>query len=110
MVHHHEWGGGKPLRILVDLKNRPGWAQYLAQKLNVMIVTIPGNFKYGGWQQPIADVPARVLVGVLQLVVMLLVLVVEIGEGELMERAAELGHDKEYWPVLIKAIEDGAKG
>jgi hypothetical protein len=28
---------------------------------------------------------------------------------ELMERAKELGFDKEYWPVLIKAIEDGAK-
>jgi 3-hydroxyisobutyrate dehydrogenase-like beta-hydroxyacid dehydrogenase len=26
---------------------------------------------------------------------------------ELMERAKELGFDKEYWPVLIKAIEDG---
>ncbi len=25
---------------------------------------------------------------------------------ELMERARELGYDKEYWPVLIKAIED----
>src|SRR5207247_10144282 len=39
----------------VDLKNRPGWAQYLAQKLNVMIVTIPGNFKYGGWDLPVLD-------------------------------------------------------
>jgi len=28
---------------------------------------------------------------------------------ELMERASELGYDKEYWPVLIKAIEDGTK-
>ena len=25
---------------------------------------------------------------------------------ELMERAKELGHDKAYWPVLVKAIED----
>jgi 3-hydroxyisobutyrate dehydrogenase-like beta-hydroxyacid dehydrogenase len=25
---------------------------------------------------------------------------------ELMERAAELGHGKEYWPVLLKSIED----
>lgn len=25
---------------------------------------------------------------------------------ELMERAVELGHDKEYWPVLLRAIED----
>ena len=29
---------------------------------------------------------------------------------ELMERAKELGFDKEYWPVLIKAIEDEMKG
>jgi len=27
---------------------------------------------------------------------------------ELLERAAELGHDKEYWPVLLRAIEDAA--
>ncbi|HTR88318.1 MAG TPA: NAD(P)-dependent oxidoreductase [Reyranella sp.] len=28
---------------------------------------------------------------------------------ELMERARDLGFNKEYWPVLIKAIEDGVK-
>lgn len=28
---------------------------------------------------------------------------------ELMERAKELGFENEYWPVLIKAIEDGTK-
>jgi 3-hydroxyisobutyrate dehydrogenase-like beta-hydroxyacid dehydrogenase len=28
---------------------------------------------------------------------------------ELMERSKELGYSKEYWPVLIKAIEDGTK-
>ena len=48
-------GAANFYEFLVDLKNRPGWAQYLAQKLNVMIVTIPGNFKYGGWEHPIAD-------------------------------------------------------
>jgi 3-hydroxyisobutyrate dehydrogenase-like beta-hydroxyacid dehydrogenase len=26
---------------------------------------------------------------------------------ELMERAVELGHGKEYWPVILKAIEEG---
>ena len=26
---------------------------------------------------------------------------------EVMERAVELGFGKEYWPVLLKAIEDG---
>jgi hypothetical protein len=48
-------GAANFYEFFVDLKNRPGWTQYLAQKLNVMIVTIPGNFKYGGWEQPVAD-------------------------------------------------------
>jgi len=48
-------GAANFYEFFVDLKNRPGWAQYLAQKLNVMIVTIPGNFKYGGWDEAIAD-------------------------------------------------------
>ena len=58
---NHPWfiimngGSANFYEFFVDLKNRPGWAQYLAQKLNVMIVTIPGNFKYGGWEQPIPD-------------------------------------------------------
>ena len=46
-------GAANVYEFYVDLKNRPGWGQYLAQKLNVMIVTIPGNFKYGGWEEPI---------------------------------------------------------
>jgi hypothetical protein len=28
---------------------------------------------------------------------------------ELMERAIELGHGKEYWPVILKAVEDATK-
>jgi hypothetical protein len=48
-------GAANLYEFFVDLKNRPGWTQYLAQKLNIMIVTIPGNFKYGGWEQPVAD-------------------------------------------------------
>ncbi len=46
-------GAANFYEFYVDLKNRPGWGQYLAQKLNVMIITIPGNFKYGGWDEPI---------------------------------------------------------
>lgn len=49
-------GAANMYEFFVDLKNRPGWAQYLAQRLNVMIVTIPGNFKYGGWDLPIKDI------------------------------------------------------
>jgi hypothetical protein len=45
-------GAANFYEFFVDLKNRPGWTQYLAQKLNIMIVTIPGNFKYGGWEAP----------------------------------------------------------
>jgi hypothetical protein len=48
-------GAANLYEFFVDLKNRPGWAQYLAQKLNVMIVSIPGNFKYGGWELPVMD-------------------------------------------------------
>src|SRR2546426_4888460 len=46
-------GAANFYEFFVDLKNRPGWGQFLAQKMNVMIVTIPGNFKYGGWEEPI---------------------------------------------------------
>ncbi len=49
-------GAANWYEFYVDLKNRPGWAPYLAQKINVMIVTIPGNFKYGGWPMGIQDV------------------------------------------------------
>jgi hypothetical protein len=48
-------GAANVYEFYVDLKNRPGWGQYLAQKLNVMIVTIPGNFKYGGWSEPVTS-------------------------------------------------------
>ena len=57
----HPWiviingGAANFYEFYVDLKNRPGWAQYLAQKLNVLIVSIPGNFKYGGWDEPVED-------------------------------------------------------
>src|SRR2546427_10185698 len=45
-------GAANFYEFYVDLKNRPGWGQFLAQKLNVMIVTIPGHFKYGGCEGP----------------------------------------------------------
>src|SRR2546425_5536262 len=48
-------GAANFYEFFVDLKNRPGWGQFLAQKMNVMIVTIPGNFKYGGWGGPIQN-------------------------------------------------------
>ncbi|HLP26130.1 MAG TPA: hypothetical protein VK477_10655 [Acidobacteriota bacterium] len=48
-------GAANVYEFYVDLKNRPGWGQFLAQKLNVLIVTIPGNFKYGGWDEPVSS-------------------------------------------------------
>src|SRR5256712_10164830 len=48
-------GAANFYEFFVDLKNRPGWGQFLAQKMNVMIVTIPGNFKYGGWGGPLQN-------------------------------------------------------
>ena len=32
--------------------NEAGLGQYLAQRMNVMLCSIPGNFKYGGWTEP----------------------------------------------------------
>jgi hypothetical protein len=48
-------GAANVYEFFIDLKNRPGWGQYLAQKRNVLIVTIPGNFKYGGWEKSIDE-------------------------------------------------------
>jgi pimeloyl-ACP methyl ester carboxylesterase len=45
-------GSANFYEFFIDLKNEAGWGQYLAQKVNVLIVTIPGNFKYGGWTEP----------------------------------------------------------
>lgn len=49
-------GAANFYEFFVDLKNRPGWSQYLAQKVNVMIISIPGNFKYGGWEEPVQSI------------------------------------------------------
>ena len=48
-------GSANVYEFYMDLRNGPGWGQFLAQKLNVLIVTIPGNFKYGGWTEPPAE-------------------------------------------------------
>jgi pimeloyl-ACP methyl ester carboxylesterase len=33
-------------------KNHAGLGQYLAQKIPVLLVTIPGNYRHGGWTEP----------------------------------------------------------
>jgi len=35
----------------VDALNQSGIAQYLAQKIPVMLITIPGNYRHGGWTE-----------------------------------------------------------
>lgn len=45
-------GSANVYEFFVDPLNRPGLGQHLAQAINVLIVTIPGNFKYGGWTLP----------------------------------------------------------
>ncbi|MEE8177345.1 MAG: alpha/beta fold hydrolase [Acidobacteriota bacterium] len=35
--------------FLMTPLNEPGLAQYLAQKVPVLLITIPGNYKHGGW-------------------------------------------------------------
>lgn len=43
-------GSANWYEFFLDPLNRPGLAQYLAQKLPVLLVTIPGNYKDGGWR------------------------------------------------------------
>ncbi len=42
-------GGANWYEFFLDPLNRPGLGQYLAQKVGVLLVTIPGNYRHGGW-------------------------------------------------------------
>jgi hypothetical protein len=44
-------GAGNWYEFFVDSLNRSGVGQYLAQKIPVMIATIPGNYRHGGWTE-----------------------------------------------------------
>lgn len=44
-------GSANWYEFFVDPLNGPGLGQYLAQKLPVLLVTIPGNYKNGGWTE-----------------------------------------------------------
>jgi hypothetical protein len=49
-------GSSNWYEFFVDPMNNPGLGQYLAQKVPVLLVTIPGNYRHGGWgMQPLAD-------------------------------------------------------
>ncbi len=45
-------GAANFYEFFLDPLNNPGLGQYLAQQMNVLLVTIPGNFKYEGWELP----------------------------------------------------------
>ena len=45
-------GSANFYEFFVDPFSQPGLGQYLAQKINVLLVSIPGNFKYEGWTVP----------------------------------------------------------
>ncbi len=47
-------GSANWYEFFVDPRNGPAVAQYLAQKLPVLLVTIPGNHRPGGWSEEIA--------------------------------------------------------
>jgi len=42
-------GSANWYEFFVDQFNNPGLGQYLAQKVPVLLLTIPGNYKHGGW-------------------------------------------------------------
>jgi hypothetical protein len=47
-------GSANWYEFFVDPLNGPAVSQYLAQKVPVLLVTIPGNYRHGGWDAPIA--------------------------------------------------------
>ena len=44
-------GSANWYEFFLDPLNRPGLGQYLAQKIPVLLVTIPGNYRHGGWPE-----------------------------------------------------------
>ena len=46
-------GSANWYEFFVDPLNGPAVAQYLAQRVPVLLVTIPGNYRHGGWTDPI---------------------------------------------------------
>ena len=48
-------GSGNWYQFFVEPRNGPGFGQHLAQKIPVLLVTIPGNYRPGGFERPPAD-------------------------------------------------------
>ena len=57
-------GSANWYEFFVDPLNRPGLGQYLAQKIPIVLITIPGSYKPGGWTQPCEQRAPEYLVGV----------------------------------------------
>jgi hypothetical protein len=56
-------GSANWYEFFLDPLNRPGLGQYLAQRVPVLLVTIPGNYRHGGWTEKAYEkrVPGYVL-------------------------------------------------
>ncbi|MEZ4417020.1 MAG: hypothetical protein R3E10_14810 [Gemmatimonadota bacterium] len=56
-------GSANWYEFFVGPRNEPGLGQYLAQRVPVLLLTIPGNYRPGGWDEtdPAARTPAYVL-------------------------------------------------
>lgn len=48
-------GSGNWFQFFITPLNEGGLGQYLAQKIPVLLINIPGNHKPGGWQRPPAE-------------------------------------------------------
>lgn len=44
-------GAANWYEFFVDPRNQAGLAQYLAQRVPVLLITIPGNYRHGGWTE-----------------------------------------------------------
>jgi pimeloyl-ACP methyl ester carboxylesterase len=44
-------GAANWYEFFLDPLNRPGLGQYLAQRVPVLLVSIPGNYRHGGWSE-----------------------------------------------------------
>jgi hypothetical protein len=56
-------GSGNWYQFFLTPINEAGFGQYLAQKIPVLLITIPGNYKHGGWQVPPPDRSPEYLLG-----------------------------------------------
>lgn len=54
-------GSANWYEFFVDPLNGPAVGPYLAQRVPVLLVTIPGNYRHGGWTEPIAARPPAYL-------------------------------------------------